>query len=213
VTGVSIGSLGAVMGMRGGGDSDEGGDSASIQYMVTRKMRAVLVEDLNYTDGEVDEMEPQIARVVIERRLQRPSKGMPSSWRRQGEGYGVAEGGKRFPNPFSTVLGMVEGIISQLSRLRKVPTIVKVACVPLLVLFSRERLPEGFFPEISFPKISLPELPSVPRTKVRAYDTPGTGVPCQNEVDSRSFGAVRRQNPIEAAGTSLGKLWGSVLKR
>eukprot|EP01031_Cornospumella_fuschlensis_P038059 gene38059-46242_t len=56
--------------------------AAKVQFMITNKMRHVLVDDLGYLPSEVDEMEPQIAAVVIERKLGRPSNGMPASWRR-----------------------------------------------------------------------------------------------------------------------------------
>lgn len=57
--------------------------SSGIQFMITNKMRSVLQSDLGYLKEEVDEMEPQIASVVIERRLVRPLKGMPAAWRRK----------------------------------------------------------------------------------------------------------------------------------
>ena len=50
--------------------------------MITNKMRKVLEDDLGYLAEEVDAMEPQIAGVVIERGLARPSNGMPLSWQR-----------------------------------------------------------------------------------------------------------------------------------
>jgi hypothetical protein len=45
-------------------------------------MRKVLEEELGYHSDEVDTIEPQIAAVVIERGLTRPSNGMPASWSR-----------------------------------------------------------------------------------------------------------------------------------
>ena len=57
-------------------------NSANIQYMITQRMRRVLEDELRYLPEEVDVMEPQIASVVIERNLSRPSNGMPASWRR-----------------------------------------------------------------------------------------------------------------------------------
>ena len=58
------------------------GNTASIQYMITRRMRRVLEDELNYLPEEVDVMDPQIAKVVIERGLSRPMKGMPATWKR-----------------------------------------------------------------------------------------------------------------------------------
>jgi hypothetical protein len=48
--------------------------------MVTMRMRRVLEDELNYLSDEVDIMDPQIAAIVIERGLPRPSTGMPKKW-------------------------------------------------------------------------------------------------------------------------------------
>jgi len=50
--------------------------------MITQRMRKMLMDDLEYLSEEVEAMEPQIASVVIERKLALPSNGMPISWRR-----------------------------------------------------------------------------------------------------------------------------------
>lgn len=52
------------------------GPSANLPYMITNRMRFTLENDLGYLSDEVDEMEPQIATVVISRNLIRPSRGM-----------------------------------------------------------------------------------------------------------------------------------------
>mmetsp|Transcript_15744 Transcript_15744/g.15882 ORF Transcript_15744/g.15882 Transcript_15744/m.15882 type:complete len:342 (-) Transcript_15744:277-1302(-) len=57
--------------------------SQGIQYMITQRMRRVLESDLDYLPTEVDVMSPEVAAVVIERHLARPSTGMPASWRRK----------------------------------------------------------------------------------------------------------------------------------
>ena len=49
--------------------------------MITRRMRRELVDNLGYLSSEVDEMEPSVAAIVIERGLARPSNGMPKSWK------------------------------------------------------------------------------------------------------------------------------------
>lgn len=51
--------------------------------MITNKMKKILQNDLGYTNDEINQMEPQIASVVIDRKLHRPSKGMPPTWRKQ----------------------------------------------------------------------------------------------------------------------------------
>jgi len=60
---------------------EENKPTSSIQFMITNRMRRCLVQDLGYLPEEVDVMEPQIAAVVIDRSLARPSSGMPASWR------------------------------------------------------------------------------------------------------------------------------------
>lgn len=57
--------------------------SGTIQFMITNRMRRNLENELNYLTEEVDVMDPQIASVVIEKRLSRPSSGMPKSWIRK----------------------------------------------------------------------------------------------------------------------------------
>ena len=51
-----------------------------MQFMITNKMKDILVNDLMYTEDEVDRMEPAVARIVIEKRLKRPVNGMPRTW-------------------------------------------------------------------------------------------------------------------------------------
>jgi len=55
---------------------------SKMQFMVTNRMREILIEELNYLESEVEMIEPQIAAVVIERGLSRPSAGMPPSWKK-----------------------------------------------------------------------------------------------------------------------------------
>lgn len=58
--------------------------SAGLQYMVTNKMKHILLNELHYTEEEVRDIEPQIAAVVIEKELKRPTDGMPEAWKRPG---------------------------------------------------------------------------------------------------------------------------------
>lgn len=67
-------------GSRKGGVQNKNSGSASIQFMITNRMRRILEEDLSYLPEEVDKMDPQIASVVIEKGLSRPSTGMPKKW-------------------------------------------------------------------------------------------------------------------------------------
>ena len=61
-------------------DDSKGNANASVQFMITNRMRRVLEDELNYLEEEIDLMDPQIASVVIERGLARPLTGMPKSW-------------------------------------------------------------------------------------------------------------------------------------
>ena len=54
--------------------------------VISKNMRKVLIEDLGYKTFEVNTMEPTIAKVVLERELQRPKKGMPETWIRKNVG-------------------------------------------------------------------------------------------------------------------------------
>ncbi|CAN0394106.1 unnamed protein product, partial [Ectocarpus fasciculatus] len=49
--------------------------NARMQVMITRNMRKVLMDELGYAADEVDDMDPQIAAVVIEKSLPRPRAG------------------------------------------------------------------------------------------------------------------------------------------
>ncbi len=81
--------------------TDDDRNSSALQWLITNRMKLVLMKDLGYTESEIDQMEPQvgvraifnyhhlnfsiyvqIAAVVIERKLRRPLKGMPESWRK-----------------------------------------------------------------------------------------------------------------------------------
>eukprot|EP01038_Epipyxis_sp_PR26KG_P005532 gene5532-7649_t len=67
-----------------------------IQYMITKKMRLTLIDDLGYLNNEIDEMEPQIAAVLIERSLPRPANGVPNSWKRPSNAMPIAKKVKRY---------------------------------------------------------------------------------------------------------------------
>lgn len=52
----------------------------TVQYMITRNMKRVLVDELGYTEQEVDNMKPDVAAVLTSKRLKRPSGGMPDAF-------------------------------------------------------------------------------------------------------------------------------------
>ncbi len=89
--------------------------------MITRRMRRELVDNLGYLSSEVDEMEPSVAAVVIERGLARPSSGMPSSWK-------VPARGPRRKNKFFRAIG---------GSIRLVSTVVKNSIVAFRMASSK----------------------------------------------------------------------------
>jgi hypothetical protein len=118
--------------------SEDTGDStpAGIQYMITNKMRRILEDDLGYLSEEVDIMEPQIAVVVIDKRLMRPPNGMPSSWAKDSAGStavsrrtsngggwgltspirGIGSAGRRLGRRFSSMLSPLHGPVQAVKQ-------------------------------------------------------------------------------------------------
>jgi len=109
--------------------------SSGIQFMITNKMRSVLQGDLGYLKEEVDEMEPQIASVVIERRLVRPLKGMPVAWRRKNTNLiaeSVPASGTRNGSSSAIVVKPMRSDQSMVIRLLKSPLLYLVAGTAVL---------------------------------------------------------------------------------
>lgn len=192
-----------------GGGNDDAGDSASIQYMITRKMRSILEEDLKYLEEEVDEMEPQIARVVIERRLQRPVKGMPASWRRTGDSVSATRGANGAPNP---LYAMASAMKNTLGNIAEVAPFLKLAAVPLAVYLAGRRFPV-FLPGVISNVKSAIDVGSMQERaasvskkvmKKKPSSSASASSPSNVEVDPRALGSVRRQTPF---GLKWGKSW------
>lgn len=59
--------------------------TASVQFMITNSMKAEL-SNLGYSVRDIASLEPERARAIIDRKIQRPSQGMPQSWSRGGGG-------------------------------------------------------------------------------------------------------------------------------
>jgi len=55
--------------------------SESVHFVITRRMRRVLMNELNYSAQDVSQMRPRVAALVIQRNLQKPTSGMPQEWR------------------------------------------------------------------------------------------------------------------------------------
>lgn len=56
--------------------------NARIPWLITTKMRTILISELHYLPEEVDAMSASVAQVVINKRLERPTKGMPAAFRK-----------------------------------------------------------------------------------------------------------------------------------
>ena len=56
--------------------------NAKMQWVITNRMKKILVEELHYTPEEVEVMMPDVAAVVINKHLERPKRGMPPEWRK-----------------------------------------------------------------------------------------------------------------------------------
>ena len=111
--------------------SDDSPAPARIQYMVTNRMRKVLEEELGYHSDEVDTIEPQIAAVVIERGLTRPSNGMPASWSRKQE----VSRSNNSPNAMTKVFKPIARIVRKVfSTFRMASTKFIPAAIPLIAL-------------------------------------------------------------------------------
>jgi len=54
----------------------------AVQWVITQKMKRELIQELDYLPSEVDQMDPQVASVVLRKGLRRPASGMPVSWKR-----------------------------------------------------------------------------------------------------------------------------------
>ncbi|CAM9162363.1 unnamed protein product, partial [Ectocarpus fasciculatus] len=73
--GFASGGRRAALRLRGGAPAVSDRYNARMQVMITRNMRKVLMDELGYAADEVDDMDPQIAAVVIEKSLPRPRAG------------------------------------------------------------------------------------------------------------------------------------------
>lgn len=113
-------------------DDDDSGKG--LQVFITGRMRRVLEEELGYLREEVNIMEPQIAAVVIERGLARPSNGMPISWRKEAGSKKGTKKGKRRGNFLTRIMA---GLTSTMTRLisKTASLALLAATVPFIIHF------------------------------------------------------------------------------
>lgn len=117
--------------------------TASIQYMITNKMRKTLIDELGYLNSEVNEMDPQIAVVLLEKRLPRPMNGMPTSWKRPGGTPGDFFNFQPFTAIFSRVVSILQGITFTVSSSipNILPFVLSVAAVAILASVLPQTIP------------------------------------------------------------------------
>jgi hypothetical protein len=191
--------------------SDDSEDSASLQFMITNRMRRVLEDDLNYHEEEVEMMDPQIASVVIERGLARPLTGMPKSWQRM--------------KPSKPMLSGLRKEISKIFVLVRRSanfTIRKVLPVLLPVIFSAHALPKLISvlksnrvmkasrrrpvkkslvreTQAVTSKFEGRSPSSVPKSPMRkgSASVPVEGVKLENRIDLKSLNQIVRPNTLK----------------
>jgi|AntAceMinimDraft_1070359.scaffolds.fasta_scaffold174818_1 hypothetical protein len=49
-----------------------GSNTASLQFMITNAMKGTLIDELGFLPEEVEVMKPEVAKEVIEKRMNRP---------------------------------------------------------------------------------------------------------------------------------------------
>lgn len=180
---------------RGAAD-DENNSKNSVQFMITNKMRKILHNDLGYLQEEIDDMEPQIGAVLIERNLSRPYNGMPSSWRRANSVSKEANG----PNLFSKFAGSIYGSLVTVKNI-----ILSISpVVPALVLggsavyFNRGILLGMHRTVLESYRAKKADSSDKPKLKLAS-----TALDKSINLDMTSFGKVQKQSPLQKANLSL----------
>ena len=59
-----------------------------------------ILEDLGYTEKEINVLKPQVLELIIEDEIKRPSKGLPKRWVRLGKLEGFQQGSREDENDF-----------------------------------------------------------------------------------------------------------------
>ena len=131
--------------------------TAKVQFMVTGRMRQVLTEELGYLPSEIDMIEPQIAAVVIERGLARPSAGMPASWRKTNVARAVVR-----RRPGSKGIPSISNIIKTLKK--------PIAMIPIVAVATYFMVQTGSINpllDMKFPKLKMKKRSKKPMTKLK----------------------------------------------
>ena len=136
--------------------------------MITQRMRRVLEDELGYATDEVDVMEPQIAAVVIERGLARPSAGMPRSWRKKRTWPINDKALSGFGNRIKTILGRLkEPAMFAVQRVLPVALVGGAAALAMPHIINVLGLGQSLLiggvkclASIRLPSVKLPALPA-----------------------------------------------------
>lgn len=102
--------------------ASRGGKLKSSKLM-TVSMKQKLNE-LGYNDLELDTMDPQVAAVVVERKLQRPSLGMPDSWTKKPSSNHVS-----LNDVASNTIEPVKAILANIRKSPLMMTALKISTV------------------------------------------------------------------------------------
>jgi len=73
--------------------------SAGIQFMITSRMRNILIQNLGYSNDDVDQLRPEMASAIIKKMIQRPSNGIPPAWCQP-------------PSPSNKITGLIKTILT-----------------------------------------------------------------------------------------------------
>lgn len=177
-------------------DEDEKTSTASVQYMITNRMKKVLQDDLGYLEHEVDIMAPEIAAVVIDRGLNRPSNGMPSSWRRKDQtGVKVLAIAKRTMSETSLRLNETKQIFSSLlTKNRK--NILPVVSILAMIIFRTDLFKGGVLGFRIFERVlgKILNVINFPVNSFKAFQRRRAPA----KLDFRSLEALRRPSWVDA---------------
>lgn len=106
--------------------------SASVQFMITNQMRQELGA-LGYSASEINSLVPERARVIVQHRIRRTSRGVPKQWQKSG---GV---GAKWPMEAVRWLGGIGAVIGALYAID--PALLDELLAPLRRAWTQSVLP------------------------------------------------------------------------
>lgn len=191
--------------------SDDSDDTATLQFMITNRMRRVLEDDLNYHEEEVEMMDPQIASVVIERGLARPLTGMPKSWQRTKPSKPILSGLRKEISKYFVVIRRSANFTIKKVLPVLLPVIFTAHAIPRIISILKldissaasmiQSVKEPVIREIKTnsskfegkPAASVPKSPA----KKRSRNVPVEGAKLENKIDMKSLNQIVRPNTLK----------------